>query len=148
MKHKAVVISIVFFFFSFFVPGITFLQEISRFCPLSDVLDEPWSQGSCPFCPPVRAFLLSRLGFSVLTARRFLSNVADSRSRSPLRSTAINFHARKKYVLCTYCTYALGETRTHEVDCSRHADHFTKPPGTPALNMLITTAVPFRGQIT
>ena len=48
---------------------------------LSDLLDKPWSQVSSSLLPPGTCLqLLSRIGFSVPTARRFLSNVANSRS--------------------------------------------------------------------
>ena len=63
-----------------------------------------------------RAFISSRIGFSVPRARRFSSNVRYelTLSRFPL----FNFYARKRS-----CEYAPGETRTPEIDLNRHADH-------------------------
>ena len=49
---------------------------------LSDLLDKPWPQGS-PLLPPCTYLqLLSRIGFSIPTARRLSSNVANSSSRA------------------------------------------------------------------
>ena len=67
-----------------------------------------------PF-PPVRAFILSRIGFSIPTARRFSSNVANSRCRAFRYSILIK---KKALPEC-----ALGENGTHEIDFSRHEDN-------------------------
>ena len=48
---------------------------------LSDLLDKPWSQVSSLLPRYVPSFL-SRIGFSIPTARRFSSSVANSRSRA------------------------------------------------------------------
>ena len=48
---------------------------------LSDLLDKPWSQVST-LLPAVSASILSRMGFSIPTARRLSSNVANSRYRA------------------------------------------------------------------
>ena len=50
---------------------------------LSDLLDKPWSQVVSSLLPPGTCLqFLSRIGFSIPTARRFPSNVANSRSRA------------------------------------------------------------------
>ena len=50
---------------------------------LSDLRDKPWSQVSSLLPPPGTCLqFLSRIGFSIPTARRFSSNVANSRSRA------------------------------------------------------------------
>ena len=49
------------------------------------LLDKPWSQVSS-LLPPGTCLFLSRIGFSISTARRYLSNVADSRFR-PFRNS-------------------------------------------------------------
>ena len=65
-----------------------------------------------PFSPPVRAFsFLSRTGFSILTARRLSSNVANSRPRASRESIC----AQEKVPANLY-EYALRGTRTHAID--------------------------------
>ena len=67
-----------FFYYHFYLPA----HLVGGFT-LSDLLDKPWSQVSS-LVPPgtyVPSFL-SRIGFSVPIARRFSSNVANSRSRA------------------------------------------------------------------
>ena len=49
---------------------------------LSDLLDKPWSQVSSLLPHRTCLQFLSRIGFSIPTARRFSSNVANSRSRA------------------------------------------------------------------
>ena len=49
---------------------------------LSDLLDKPLSQVSSLLPPRYVPSFLSRIGFSIPTARRFSSNVANSRSRA------------------------------------------------------------------
>ena len=49
---------------------------------LSDLLDKPWSQVSSLLPPGTCLQFLSRIGFSIPTARRFSSSVANSRSRA------------------------------------------------------------------
>ena len=49
---------------------------------LSDLLDKPCSQVSSLLPPGTCLQFFSRIGFSIPTARRFSSNVADSRSRA------------------------------------------------------------------
>ena len=69
---------------------------------LSDLLDKPWSQVSSLLPPGTCLQFLSRIGFSIPTARRFSSNVAElTLSRFPL----IIFSCKKKSLrVC-----ALGE---------------------------------------
>ena len=49
---------------------------------LNKLLDKPWSQVSSLLPPGTCLLFLSRIGFSIPTARRFSSNVANSRSRA------------------------------------------------------------------
>ena len=56
-------------------------QLVGRFT-LSDLLDKPWSQVSSLLPPGTYLQFLSRIGFSIPTARRFSSNVAINNSRS------------------------------------------------------------------
>ena len=72
-----------FFFFLFFFDGHFYLpaQLVGGFT-LSDLLDKPWSQVSSLLPPGTCLQFLSRIGFSIPTARRFSSNVANSRSRA------------------------------------------------------------------
>ena len=68
---------------------------------LSDRLDKPWSQMSSILSPGTCLQVSSRTEFSILTARRFSSNVANSLSRFPLNQ----FLCKKKSLrVC-----ALGE---------------------------------------
>ena len=68
-----------------YMPGISRhfyfpAQPVGGFT-LSDLPDKPWSQvSSLPPCTCLQ--FLSRMGFSIPTARRFSSNVANSRSRA------------------------------------------------------------------
>ena len=79
---------ILFFLFQhFYFPA----QVVGGFT-LSDLLDKPWSQVSSLLPPGTRLQFLSRIGFSIPTARRFSSNVANSRSRAFRYSI---FYARK-----------------------------------------------------
>ena len=59
---------------------------------LSDLLDKPWSQVSPLLSPGTCLQFLSCIGFSIPTARRFSSNVANSRSRAFRQSF---FYAKK-----------------------------------------------------
>ena len=80
-----------YFFFSFFFITYFPAQLVGGFT-LSDLLDKPWSRvASLP--PGTCLQFLSRTGFSIPTARRFSSNVANSRSRA-FRSSFF-FCARK-----------------------------------------------------
>ena len=82
---------------------------------LSDLLDKPWSQVSSLLPPGTCLQFLSRIGFSIPTALRFSSNVANSRSRAFRPS----FLCKKKFLrVC-----ALGENWTREVDFGRHEDN-------------------------
>ena len=84
-----------FIFFLSFNYHLYFPASLVRCFILNKLLDKPWSQvGVYPFIPPppVRAFFLSRVGFSIPPARRFSSNVAHSRSRA----FRINFSSKKK----------------------------------------------------
>ena len=49
---------------------------------LSNFLDKPWSQVSSLLPPGTCLQFLWRIGFSIPTARRFSSNIANSRSRA------------------------------------------------------------------
>ena len=72
--------------------------------------------GVVPSTPPGTCLqLLSRIGLSTPTARRFPSNVANSRSRAFRESnwcTRTPYEKKKKHT----SEYALGETRTHAID--------------------------------
>ena len=59
---------------------------------LSDISDKPWSRASSLLPPGTCLRFLSRIGFSIPTARRFSSSVASSRSRAFCQSF---FYARK-----------------------------------------------------
>ena len=74
------------------------------------LLDKWWSQVSSLLPPCTCLQLLSRIGFSIPTARRFSSNVADSCFRAFRESIC----AREKAPANLY-EYALGGTRTHEI---------------------------------
>ena len=83
------------------------------------LLDKLWSQVSS--LPPGTCLqFLSRVGFSIPTARRLSSNVANSRFRAFRESV----WAQEKIPTDLY-EYALGGTRTHEIDLpySRHEDN-------------------------
>ena len=64
---------------------------VGGFTP-SDFLDKPWSQVSSLLPPGTCLQFSSRIGFSIPTARRFSSNVANSRARAFRLSI---FYARK-----------------------------------------------------
>ena len=85
-----------FFFFLFFFlfnHHFHFPAHLVVGFTLSDVLDKPWSRVSSLLPPGTCLQFLSRIGFSIPTARRFSSNVVNSRSRAfPL---IIIFFARK-----------------------------------------------------
>ena len=66
----------------FFIPHSYFPAQLVGIFTLSDLLDKPWSQVSCLQPPGMYLEFLSRIGFSIPTARRFSSNVANSRSRA------------------------------------------------------------------
>ena len=72
-----------FFFVFFFVSNqcLYFPAQLVGGFTLSDLLHKPWSQVSS--LPPGACLkFLSRIGFSIPTARRFPSNVANPRSRA------------------------------------------------------------------
>ena len=83
----------------FFCPNLTF-----------QLLDKLWSQ-VLPLPPGTCLQFLSRIGFSIPTARRLSSNLANSRSRAFRESIC----AQEKVPESLY-EYALGGTRTHEID--------------------------------
>ena len=68
---------IAFFYRHFYFPA----QLVGGFT-LGDLLDKPWSQVSSILPPGTCLQFLSRIGFGIPTARRFLSNVSNSRSRA------------------------------------------------------------------
>ena len=70
-------------------------------------------KGVVPPPPRYLPSFLSRIGFSIPTARRFSSNVANSRSRA-FAKTSQSVHQQK--VPTNLCEYALGGTRTHAID--------------------------------
>ena len=65
--------------FCFFLDHFYFPAQLIGGFTLSDLLDKPWSQVSS-LLPP--GTFLSCIGLSIPTARRFSSNVANSRSRA------------------------------------------------------------------
>ena len=76
--HPCFVLFFVFVFdHHFYFPA----QLVGGFT-LSDLLDKPWPQVSSLLPPGTCLQFLSRTGFSIPTARRFSSNVANSRSRA------------------------------------------------------------------
>ena len=118
--HRCTVYTTFFFMFSFFI------FVFSRF-----YFSSFWT--SCglrcrPFSPPGTCLqFLSRIGFSVPTARRLSSNVANSRFRAFRESIC----AQEKVPTNLYeYEYALGGTRTHEIDLySRHEDNLPRHRG-------------------
>ena len=77
------------FFLFFFYHHFYFPAHLVGDFTLSDLLDKPWSQLSSgqavvtavvPSTPRYVPSILSRVSFSIPTARRFSSNVANSRS--------------------------------------------------------------------
>ena len=91
------------------------------------LLDKLWSQVSSLLPPGTCLQLLSRIGFSIPTARRLSSNVANSRFRAFRESIC----AQEKVPTNLYeYEYALGGTRTHEIDLySRHEDNLPRHRG-------------------
>ena len=75
------------------------------------LLDKLWSQVSYFLTPGTCLQFSSRKGFSIPNARRLSSNVANSRFRYLRESIC----AQEKVPKNLYA-YALGGTRTHEVD--------------------------------
>ena len=73
-------------FLSFFFNRHFLLSSLTRTMvggfTLSDLVDKPWSQVSSVLPPGTCLHVLSRIGFSIPTARRSSSNVANSRSRA------------------------------------------------------------------
>ena len=88
------------FFFSFF--------HTSTF----QLLDKPWSQVSSLLPPRFLPSILSRIGFSNPTARRFSSSVANSRSRACRKSNC----AIKKKSLQMYASMHSGDLLCY-TDC-------------------------------
>ena len=75
------------------------------------LLDKLWSQVSSLLSPGTCLQFLSRIGFSIPTARRLSSNVANSCFRAFRES----IWAQEKVPTNLY-EYVLGGTRTHEID--------------------------------
>ena len=71
-----------FFFFFFFDYHFYFPAQLVGGFTLSGLPDKPWSQVSSLLPPGTCLQFLSCIGFSIPTARRFSSNVANSRSRA------------------------------------------------------------------
>ena len=71
-----------FSFIYFFYHHFYFPAQLGGGFTLRDLLDKPWSQVSSLLPPGTCLQSLSRIGFSTPTARRFSSNVANSRSRA------------------------------------------------------------------
>ena len=69
-------------FIYFFNDHFHFPVQLVGGFTLSDLLDKPWSQVPPLFPPGTCLQFLSRIGFSIPTARRFSSNVTNSRSRA------------------------------------------------------------------
>ena len=76
-KGVAIISFCFIFFHRFYFPA----QRVGGFT-LSDLLDKPWSQVSSLSPPGTCLQVLSRIGFSIPTVRRFSSNVANARSRA------------------------------------------------------------------
>ena len=70
------------FLFLFTKSSLLLSGSTRRRFALSDLLDKPWSQVSSLLPPGTCLQFLSRIGFSIPAARRFSSNVANSRSRA------------------------------------------------------------------
>ena len=82
--------------------------------------------GVTPFPPrPVRAFLVPRRVQHSRCSSIFIECCQLTLSRFPL----IDFYARKSPY-----EHALGETRTHEIDLDRHADHLPRHRGRQTYN--------------
>ena len=69
--------TVVFFNHHFYFPALL----VGGFA-LGSLLGKPWSQVSSLLPPGTFLYFLSRIGLSIPTARRFSSNVANSRSRA------------------------------------------------------------------
>ena len=69
----------IFFFFSLNHFHFPAQLVLIRGFTLSDLLDKPWSQVSYLLPPATCLQFLSRIGFSIPTARRFSSNAGNSR---------------------------------------------------------------------
>ena len=78
---------------------------------LFQLLDKLWSQVSALLPPGTCLQFLSCAGFSIPTARRFSSIVANSRFRA---FRELIWEQEK--VPSNFYEYALGGTRTHEID--------------------------------
>ena len=120
----------IYHFYLFFT--VTFTFQLNSYEVLPSVillLDKPWSQVGRyrPFFPPGTCLqFLLRIGFSIPTARRFSSNVANYRMllTHALASSDKNqfFTQCKKTSLRVVC--ALGENWTREIYfISRHEDN-------------------------
>ena len=70
------------YYYYYFYHHFCFPAQLVGGFTLSDLLDKPWSQVSSLFPTGTCLQFLSRIGFSIPTARRFSSNVANSRSRA------------------------------------------------------------------
>ena len=81
------------------------------FCLIFQLLDDLWSQVSSLLPPDTSLSFLSRIGFSIPTAHRFSSNVANPRSHAFRKS----FCAQEKDPT-DLCERAHGGTRTHAID--------------------------------
>ena len=71
-----------FFFFLNHHEDFHFAAQLVGGFTLSDLPDKPWSQVSSLLPPGKCIQFVSRIGFSIPTARRFSSNAANSRSRA------------------------------------------------------------------
>ena len=82
--------------------------------------------GVVPSPPRHAPSVLSRIGFNIPTSRRLSSNVANSRFRAFRESIC----AQQKVPTNLY-EYALGGTRTHEIELyhSRHKDNLLRHRG-------------------
>ena len=100
------------FLCSVFVRAVVVVVVVVVFCltVAFQLLDKLWSQVSSLLPPGTCLQFLSRIGFSIPTARRFSSNVATSRSRAFRESIC----AQEK-VPTNVCECALGGTRTHAI---------------------------------
>ena len=81
-RWLVIVVGIFFFFNHHFHFQLNLLVPGRRFTLSGLFLNKPWSQVSSLLPPGTCLLLLSLMGFSISTARRFSSNVANSRFRA------------------------------------------------------------------
>ena len=85
--HQCHIYVVMYQVYTFFYHFYFAAQLVGDFT-LSDLLDKPWSQVSCLLPPGTCLQFLSRIGFSIPTARRSSWNVAKSHSHMKNKNTA------------------------------------------------------------